>query len=124
MESHEDGNNTAVEVVPALMTAGSGVAENAAASEEPAAKREASAKRKKGAAGTAAPSATAAEASKQQLSGHSQAVSSVVWPAPDTIVSGGWDNTVGGHFPFGHPQLAPRQGAIACLNCKKYMQSL
>ena len=123
MESNEDGNTSAVDVVPALMTAGSVVAENAAASEEPAAKREAGAKRKKGAAGTAAPSATAAEASKQQLSGHSQAVSSVVWPASETIVSGGWDNTVGAPSPFRQPQLARRQGAIACPNCKTYMHA-
>lgn len=107
------------------MTAGSGVAETAAASEEPTAKREAGAKRKKGAAGTAAPSATAAEASKQQLSGHSQAVSSVVWPAPETIVSGGWDNTVGAPFSCRHPELALcRQATITCLDFEIYMHPL
>lgn len=34
------------------------------------------------------------EAAKQELGGHSHSVSSVAWPAAETIVSGSWDNTV------------------------------
>ena len=40
------------------------------------------------------PTAPVVEAAKQELGGHSQSVSSVAWPAAETIVSGSWDNTV------------------------------
>ena len=76
------------------LAAGSAVAERARDKTSAAAKHETSAKKKKGSVGAAVPSAPAAEASKQQLSGHSQAVASVAWPSSETIVSGGWDNTV------------------------------
>ncbi len=65
-----------------------------AADESAAAKHEAGAKKKKGSAGAAVPAAPMVEASKQELGGHSQSVSSVAWPAAETIVSGSWDNTV------------------------------
>ena len=73
--------------------AGSAVAERAA-DESAAAKHEAGAKKKKGPAGAAVPAAPGVEASQQELTGHSQSVSSVVWPTAETIVSGSWDNTV------------------------------
>ncbi|CAK0736467.1 hypothetical protein CVIRNUC_000750 [Coccomyxa viridis] len=73
---------------------GSAVAERAREEDAATAKHETGAKRKKGAAGAAMPSAPSVEASKQELSGHSQAVSSVAWPSPETILSGSWDNSV------------------------------
>ena len=73
--------------------AGSAVAERAA-DESAASKHETGAKKKKGSAGAAVPAAPGVEASKQELTGHSQSVSSVVWPTAETIVSGSWDNSV------------------------------
>ena len=73
--------------------AGTAVAERAA-DESAAAKHEAGAKKKKVSAGAAVPAAPVVEASKQELDGHSQSVSSLAWPAAETIVSGSWDNTV------------------------------
>ena len=70
------------------------MAERAREEDAATAKHETGAKRKKGAAGTATPAAPLVEASKQELSGHSQAVSSVAWPSPETILSGSWDNSV------------------------------
>ena len=70
------------------------MAERAREEDAATAKHETGAKRKKGAAGAATPSAPLVEASKQELSGHSQAVSSVAWPSPETILSGSWDNSV------------------------------
>ena len=73
--------------------AGSAVAERAA-DESAAARHEAGAKKKKGSGGAAVSAAPGVEASKQELTGHSQSVSSVTWPTAETIVSGSWDNTV------------------------------
>ena len=89
-----------------VCAAGSAVAERAREEGAATAKHETGVKRKKGAAGAATPSAPSVEASKQELSGHSQAVSSVAWPSPETILSGSWDNSVSAP-PLCQPSAGP-----------------
>ena len=93
---------------PAASAAGSAVAERAREEDAAAAKHETGTKRKKGAAGAAMPSAPLNEASKQELGGHSQAVSSVAWPSAETIFSGSWDNSVSAASL--HWQIMPSAG--------------